>query len=334
MYLVIIIPCLNEEASIENVIKKIPNKFSNIDNHEIIVIDDGSTDKSVELSLKCGVRVVSHDITRGVGAAFQTGVQEALKAKADILINIDGDGQFDAEDISKLIDPIIKNEADFVTASRFKKKEIEPVMPLIKKWGNRRIASLVSMLTGLKFFDVSCGFRAYSRDALLSLNLFGEFTYTQETFLELVFKGFRIKEVPVVVRGVREHGTSRVAKSITKYALNTSKIIFRTFRDYRPLKFFFSIAVICFCFSLLLGSFFFGHYFVKGTFTPHLWAGMTSAFLFGTSILFSVTGLMADMLDRIRRNEDTILYFLKKEHFYGNTKSDNIINYQNDRSEL
>jgi glycosyltransferase involved in cell wall biosynthesis len=311
-YLVVIIPCFNEEKTIGKVVSSIPASIPGIDKMDILVIDDGSSDKSVSEAKKYGAKVISHSQNIGVGKAFQTGIQQALNMGADLVVNMDGDGQFNAEDIPKLLEPIIKDHADFVTASRFKDIRLVPKMPWIKKWGNRRMSNLISMLSGRKFFDVSCGFRAYSYESLLHLNLLGKFTYTQETFLDLAYKGLKIIEVPIKVRGEREFGKSKVAGNIFYYAFNSAKIIFRTLRDYKPLKFFGAISAILLFISMCLGGFFLIHYWQTGKFSGHLWAGFSSGFLLLFSFLFFVTGLLADMFDRIRINQERILYLEKK----------------------
>ena len=150
------------------------------------------------------------------------------------MVNIDGDRQFDPADIPKLIAPILNREADMVTASRFKDSALTPDMPPVKLVGNHMMSFLISRLCGQKFADVSCGFRAYSREALLQINLHGLFTYTQETFLDLVSKKLRIVEVPIRVTYFKGR-QSRVAASILRYGLNTAAIILRIYRDYFPL---------------------------------------------------------------------------------------------------
>jgi glycosyltransferase involved in cell wall biosynthesis len=317
MHLVVIIPCLNEEKTVGDVVARVPRHIPGVDSMEIVVVDDGSTDATAARAAAGGAAVVSHGVNRGLGKAFHTGISEALKRKADIVVNIDGDGQFAPEDIPRLISPVLKSEADFATASRFKDPSFAPEMPRAKKWGNRQVSRIISLLTGKKFHDVSCGFRAYSREAVLNLTLFGRFTYTQETFLDLVFKGFRLVEVPLAVRGVREHGHSRIASNLPVYAARTLRIILFTFRDYRPFVFFLGIAAILLAAAVGLGGFFFAHYLHTGHFSPHLWAGMSSGFFFVLSIVFAVTGLLADMLDRIRSYHEESLYYEKLRHYYG-----------------
>ena len=312
MKLAVIIPCLNEEKTIGNVLARVPKPRAPFASTIVIVVDDGSQDKTAEIARKAGASVVSHGINRGVGVAFSTGISEALHRGADVIVNMDGDGQFDPADMPKLVAPILDNRADFVTASRFLDPRIVPSMPTVKKWGNRRIAGLISSLIGTRFCDVSCGFRAYSRESALSLTLVGQFTYTQETFLDLAFKGFRILEVPVVVRGEREFGESRVASSIVRYAINSGKIIFRSYRDYRPLHVFGALSA----WSLLAGgsllAFLLYHYLTTGRFSGHLWAGFVGGAFTFLSVVLLLVGVVADMLDRIRLHQERILYYQKK----------------------
>ena len=236
---VVIIPALNEEKTIGTVIDAVPKTlFSGEVALKVLVVNDGSTDRTEAIAKVHGADVIHHDSPQGVGASFSDAIQEALKRRADYAVNIDADGQMDPKDIEKLLSPIYAGEQDMVTASRFMDKDKEPQMPSIKRWGNDRVAEIVSFIVGKKFYDVSCGFRAYNREALLRLNLFGKFTYTQETFINLATSGhIRIMEVPVEIRGVREFGTSRVASSIMKYAIRSGSIMLSAFKDYHPIRF-------------------------------------------------------------------------------------------------
>jgi glycosyltransferase involved in cell wall biosynthesis len=315
MHLVVVLPAFNESATIGSVISSIPKMCSGIDMVSILVVDDGSTDNTKELAEQAGGIVVSHKRNLGVGAAFKTGVNKALELKADIMVNIDADGQFKTNDILDLITPIINGDADFVTASRFIDKKLKPEMPWIKYQGNKIMSLLISWLTKNKFFDVSCGFRAYSKMALLKLNLFGKFTYTQETFIDLVFKEMRIKELPVEVKGVREFGKSRVASNLFKYGLNSLRIILHSFIDYRPLSVFGALASVLFIVGAAFGTFFIVHYLYTGRFSPHIWAGFTSGFFVVMSFVVSVFSLLGDMLSRIRLNQEDMMYRLKKKEY-------------------
>jgi glycosyltransferase involved in cell wall biosynthesis len=313
MHLVIVLPAYNESASIEAVLNSIPSNYAGIEKLSIIVIDDGSTDDTGTIALKKGASVVRHPHNLGVGAAFHSGLVKALELKADVMVNIDADGQFNSSDIQSLVNPIVSGDADFVSASRFMDANLKPTMPWIKYLGNKAMSWLISKLTGFRFHDVSCGFRAYSKETMLSLNLFGKFTYTQETFIDLAFKGLRIKEVPVLVRGVREHGKSKVASNLLKYGLSSMRIILHSFIDHKPLTVFGALSLVLFTLGLGFGLFFLIHYIETGRFSPHIWAGFTSGFFLVMSFMVFVFSLLGDMLSRIRRNQEQIIYRLKKD---------------------
>lgn len=315
MKLVIIIPAHNEENTVGDIISNVPHQIEGINQIEVVVINDASSDKTKSVAESAGASVISHVRNLGVGAAFHTGINAALKKKADIIVNIDADGQFNPEDIPVLIKPILKGEASFVTASRFKDPALTPKMPKIKIWGNKRMSQLISFLTGQKFYDVSCGFRAYSKDTALRLSLFGKFTYTQETFLDLANKDVPIKEIPIVVKEERLYGKSSISSNLWKYAAKTSKIIFRSFRDYKPLRFFGLLSLPIFFIGTSLGTFLFIHYLMTGRFSPHKWAGFSGLGLILIGIFLLFLGIVADMLDRIRSNQEEILYYERKREY-------------------
>lgn len=310
--LLVALPCLNEAQTIADVIAAIPGKLEGIDAISVLVVDDGSSDNTVAIAKNAGAAVISHTYNKGVGAAFKSAVDYAVENRFTLMVNIDGDNQFNPADIRLLVAPILSGEADMVTASRFIDPAVIPDMPKVKLWGNHMMSKLVSFLTRKSFHDVSCGFRCYGRESLLNLNLHGMFTYTQETFLDLISKQLRIVEVPVAVRYFADR-KSRVAGSIVKYTISTSKIILRGYRDYFPLRFFWGIAVGCCIPALLSGLVFFQHFFATGKFSGYLFCGFLAAFFTTLSIIFFVVGLMADMLVRIRTNQERILYRLKKD---------------------
>lgn len=310
--LLVILPALNEEATIQAVLARVPRQLAGIGSIEILVVDDGSSDATVALSLASGASVISHGKNRGVGAAMQTGLDEAIRRQVDFAVNVDSDGQFAPEDIPKLLEPLIAGQADFATASRFKDRNLVPVMPLVKRIGNWGMAQMVSYIVGQKLADVSCGYRAYTRETLLHLVLSGSFTYTQEMLLVLGQKGMRMLEVPMAVRGVREHGQSRVASNLFRYGYRTSSIIFSCVRDFSPGTFFNLAAVMLSFLALGFAGFFVIHRIVAGMFTPHIWAGFTAAFLFGLAFMTFGLGQVAAMVARIRRIQDRELYLLRK----------------------
>lgn len=320
MRLLVSIPCLNEAETIGAVIDRIPRAMPGITAVDVLVVDDGSTDTSSTAAAAHGARVLRHGRNLGVGASFQTALRHAVACGYDLLVTIDADGQFAPEDIAKLVTPITKGDADFVTGSRFIEGAPPRNIPPLKLWGNARMSDLVSRLTGLTFRDVSCGFRAYSREAMLHLNLHGVFTYTQETFLQLSFKNLRIVELPVAVEYFPGR-VSRVAQSIPKYALKTLSIILMVYRDYRPIRFFWTLAVGFLVLGASIASIMLVHYVRTGMFYGQLWAGFTGGFLLLVGFVFLILGIIADMLERIRQNQERILYHLKKREADGGRAS-------------
>lgn len=313
---IISVPAYNEEATIVDVLRALPSTVPGVSEAVRLVVDDGSTDRTADLAEREGVSVIRHPRNLGVGKAFRTAVNRALESGADILLTVDGDGQFDPRQIANLAAPIIAGRADVVTGGRFSGAGRPPGMPRVKYWGNLWVAWLVRLFSGAELADVSCGFRAYSREALLQLNLFASFTYTQETILDLAFKEARIEEVPVDVKYFSGR-RSRVAGSIFRYAINSAKIIARTVRDFRPFQFFGTIGLAVFLVGLTLDLWLAAHYVRTGNFSPYKVVGFVGGALNITGILLAGVGLLADMLTHIRINQERILYFHKKRTFEG-----------------
>jgi glycosyltransferase involved in cell wall biosynthesis len=330
MKLLVTIPALNEEKTIAQVISGIPRNIPGIDELEVIVMNDGSTDRTAEIASRAGAMVVNLVGRPGLGYVFRTGIERAMRRGADIIVNIDGDGQFNSADIRKLVMPLLQDHADFVTCSRFADPALRPEMPVVKFHGNRVVTRIINWVCGgTNFTDVSCGFRAFNREAAYRLTLFGRFTYTQECFIDLFSKGLRIVEVPLKVRGVREHGKSRVASSIWKYATNSLPIILRAMRDIQPLKFFGGISAILGILGLLTGGFVTAWYAIGDRIklppvngkvvwhTVHRTSPFTSLItvsgaLFTLAFLLFALALLADMLGRHRRISEELLYLARR----------------------
>jgi len=312
MKLIIIIPAYNEAKTIARVIRGIPSAIPGVAEKEVVVINDGSFDDTVKVSREAGAQVVSHSKNLGLGVVFSTGIKEALSRKGDLMVTIDADGQFDHSDISKLIQPIVNSEADVVLGSRFMTSSPRLKMPAIKLIGNQLMSKFISMVCGQKFFDVSCGFRAYSKEALLNLNIFGKFTYTQEVILNLSFKNLTIKEVPISAEYFPER-VSYITGNLKKYVFNSLKIIFRTVLDYLPLRFFGLLGLVFFLAGLVLDIIMISIFWKTGQFSPYKSVGVFGLVLNAFGLILFVVGLVADMLGRIRHNQERIIYFQKKE---------------------
>jgi glycosyltransferase involved in cell wall biosynthesis len=314
-HLVVIIPAYNEEKGISSILDGIPKKIEGISRIEVVVINDGSTDNTEKIAKDKGAEVITHPQNMGLGVAFRKGMERALEKRPDVIVNIDADGQFDAQDIPKLVNPILKGLAECATASRFISPDLAPRMSRAKNIGNRFMSFIISKIVGHKFYDVSCGFRAYSREAALRMNLFGKFTYTQETFIDLASKNIPIIEIPVRVRGEREFGESKVASNLLKYAFNTLRIIIGAFRDYKPLRLMASVSLFFVLIGVLSGAFFLVHYIHTGAFKPHTWAGFLSSFSFLLALFMLIVGIFMEMFSRMRMNQELLLYFARKDHY-------------------
>jgi glycosyltransferase involved in cell wall biosynthesis len=309
--LLVIIPAFNEEEKIGEVIQNIPGKIKEISKIQILVIDDGSTDQTTRIASGLGAEVIKHHYNMGIGAAFSTGLQYALDNNFDLMVNIDGDSQFNPKDIPRLLEPILNDNFDFVTASRFIDKDYFPKMPLVKFWGNKLMSILISKIVGKRYYDVSCGFRAYSKKALLSLNLHGSFTYTHELFIDLSFKRLNIVEIPIKVKYFPSR-VSKISSNLFSYGINTFKIILETYRDYKPFTFFSYIALFFFIISVFFGTILLYTYASIGTFHPNVWSGFVGGIFLFISITFFIVGISANLIRRIRINQEKILYLLKK----------------------
>jgi glycosyltransferase involved in cell wall biosynthesis len=314
MKLVVNIPAFNEEKKIEETIRRVPRQFAGIDEVFVQVIDDGSGDRTAELAREAGADFVySHNSNRGIGIAFRTSVGKALGNGADIMVNIDADGQFNPDDIGKLIQPILDNKADIVSATRFGSKEAKD-MPKSKYYLNKIAAWIIGKFLNFKIDDLTCGFRAYSREALLRLNLPGNFTYTQETIIDAIGKNLKLMWIPVEVKYFEDR-KSRVVKSIYTYVNNSARIILKAVRDVRPMKFFGIPSTILILISLGFFLYFFIMYLHDLKITPYRNYLLASITLLLVGLQFLVFALMADMIKSNRKLTEDQMYLLRKEKY-------------------
>ncbi len=308
MRLIAAIPALNEQRTIGEVISSLPRKILGVPVAEVVVVDDGSTDDTADVARSAGATVISHSRTTGVGGAFHTALRFAVDSGTDVLVTLDGDGQFDPSHLPRLVKPVLTGRADFATASRFKPPSSASEVPWTKRLGNRVMSWLVSQIIGQRMFDVSCGMRCYGPQALWRLYLLGEFTYTQEAILCLSAQRLRMIEIAIPIRGQREYGRSRVARSLTNYASQTLRIILRSYRDYRPLKFFLGLSAILAGVSLFAGSVLLLHYVNTGSFSPHKWLGAFSGLAALCALGVAQIGILGDMMNRHRLYLEELLY--------------------------
>ncbi len=314
MRLIVNLPAFNEEEKIGETIKRIPRQIEGIDEVLVQVIDDGSKDKTVEVSKAAGADIViSHQVNRGPGVTFRTAAESALASGADILAYIDADGQFNPQDIPVIIQPIMDGKVDMVSADRFGEHKAKN-MPAVKYYLNRFAAWLIGWFMNCPIKDLTCGFRGYSRETLLRLNLPGAFTYTQEVIIDALGKNLKIKWIPVEVTYF-EGRKSRVVRSIWKYVNNSAKIILKAVRDVRPMKFFGIPGLTLMLVALGVFAYFLFMYFQDFKISPYrnYLVFSISSFLIG--LQFLVFALIADMIKSNRKLTEDQMYLIKKEKY-------------------
>ncbi len=319
MKLIVISSCHNEEKTIGEVLDRVPKKIPGITSIDKVVVDDGSTDNTVEVARKHGATVIQNGQRKRVAYCFQVAVEYALEHGADIAVNIDGDNQFDATEIPLLVEPILKGEADFAAADRFtdaktgKFRRLEN-MPVSKYIGNLLGAWIVGKMSGQKFADVTCGFRAYNRKALLHININNKFTYTQETFQVMAAKNLNIKSIPVTVRYFQGR-KSRVVENIPVYVFKSALNIMKAFRDYSPFKFFGWLGAVPFVPGFFCLLFVGIHYINTQSFSPYKFVGGIGVYLVSLGLLSWLIGAFADILNRVLHNQEKIMYYAKSIYF-------------------
>lgn len=253
--IVVVLPAFNESATIGSVLARVRERLDGYGDIELLVVDDGSTDATLQCAEEAGAIVIRHRWNEGLGVAIATGIDAALRRGADIILTMDSDGQFNTDDILALLDPIFDDRAEMVVGSRYARPDYIPKeMSLWKIVLSKMLAWMVSkVLWGKRLTDVTCGFRAYTRNAAVRLNFFSRFTYTVESIVDAVQKGISLTQVPIRARAVREHGKSRLTTNLPRYMFGIFLILTRRMRDSRPLIFYavYALAFLSFGFVTL-----------------------------------------------------------------------------------
>ena len=249
MKLIIQIPCYNEEATLGVTLSELPRQLPGIDRVEWLIVNDGSRDRTIEVAKACGVdRIVDLRTNQGLAKAFMAWIEASLRAGADIIVNTDADNQYCAEDIAKLIAPILEGNAEIVIGAR--PIQDVPHFSPIKKFLQKLGSFVVRLASKTNIPDAPSGFRAMSREAALRLNVFNEYTYTLETIIQAGQRGLLVTSVPIRVNGYLR--PSRLVKSITAYIQHSILTIIRIFMTYRPLRFFMMLGSVPFGLGFLL----------------------------------------------------------------------------------
>lgn len=304
MKLVIQIPCLNEEASLPATLADLPHDFEGIDEVEVIVVDDGSTDGTAEVARRLGIRhIVRAPVNQGLARAFSAGLDYALRLGADIIVNTDADGQYKGEQISRLIAPILHHEADVVVGDRQPGRLVHfsPSKRLLQVVGSW----VVRQLSGTRIPDATSGFRAFSREAALRMNVVSDFTYTLETIIQAGKKQLLVTHVPIDVNP--ETRPSRLFPGIPSYLLRSSATLVRIYALYEPLRVFTIIGLALLSGGAVIGFRFLLHYLSDGG-DGHIQSLILAAVLALAGFQTIMVGLLADLIGSSRRIlEDALL---------------------------
>lgn len=294
MRVLVAVPALNEEKTIQAVVSGIPRTIPGAERIDVVVIDDGSTDSTADLALQAGARVIRHAGNRGLGAAFRSALSIARENGYDILVTIDGDGQFDPAGIGLMLQSVLDGTADLVTCSRFISGTAPEGIPWIKRFGNRRVAGLVNRLAGADLHDATCGFRAYGPSALERLTSFSRFTYTQETMIDLAWKGMSIKEIALPVIARREYGRSRISGNLLRYAILSAGAMYSAAHDHMPWKFYGIPGLVMILGGLVAEAAVFTRWLMVALVTPFKGVAIAGLFLVVIGLLFAIMASLAD----------------------------------------
>lgn len=288
MEVLAVIPAYNEEGHVAKVVEAVL-----AEGVDCLVVDDRSTDGTADVAEAAGADVVRQRRHLGLGQTIRRGYEEALQRGAQIVVQIDADGQYDAAEIPKLVTPIQQREADMVLGARL--KNLQYRMPWLKRTGNRAFSAVLRWLTKADVRDGQTGFRAMHRTVLEECLPINEFSYTQEMVIRAAREGFVIRSVPVHFYA-RYDGQSRLFRNPIGFAFQGWWIIIRTIRDYAPFKFFFWPGMLLVLASAVLGGVVLDHFLEFGRISGRLGTLITAGvlFLFGMQLLF--LGLLADMI--------------------------------------
>lgn len=313
MKLVVQIPCLNEEATLASVLKDIPKKIPGIDHIDIVVIDDGCTDDTVKIARKYGVKhFVHHPYRQGLARGFRDGILKSLELGADIIVNTDGDNQYPGRAIPALVRPIVEGKADIVIANRQVQtiEHFSATKKLLQRFGT----AVLNLAAGTKVPDAPSGFRAYSRDAAIRLNIVTGFSYAMETIIQAANKRLHIVSIPIETNPKTRE--SRLFKSQWEHVAKSGSAILRAFVMYRPYVVFLTIGLVLFILGLI--PFVRYLYFVIADSTSgarHLQSLILGSVLMIASFIACTLGVVADLI-RINRilNEDALEH-MKRQRF-------------------
>ncbi len=315
MKLIIQIPCYNEEQVLPITLADLPRHIEGIDEIAVLVIDDGCTDRTVEVARDWSLRnefplfIAHHTRNRGLAATFQTGLNVALSLDADIIVNTDADNQYPGRYIPQLVEPIIKGQADLVIADRQTDliEHFSPVKKLFQRWGSRA----VRIFSGSNVPDAPSGFRAFSREAALSMNVVSRYTYTIETIFQASKRNLAISSIPVITNP--ELRKSKLVRGIWNYIKKIAATIVRFYAMHEPLKAMFYLSLPFWLFgAFIIGRFLFFYFVFPRQAQGHLQSLVLAGVAIILAFLIMLFGMIADLISTNRRLIEDALVRVKK----------------------
>lgn len=304
MKVIIQIPCYNEEATLPETVHDLPRELRGVDEVEILVVDDGSGDRTLEVAKELGVDHIVHlKQNQGLAYAFMAGLEAALEAGADIVVNTDADNQYRGEDIERLIQPLLGGEADIAVGDRDVStvEHFSPVKRMLQRWGSW----VVEKAAGIAIPDATSGFRAFTREAAMRLTVLSDYTYTLETLIQAGARRMAVSYVPISTNPqMRE---SRLMRNVPHFLAISAITILRFYAMYRPLRLFLSLGGAMIAGGVIIGLRFL-YYFVTGPGTGKVQSLILAAILTIVGFQVCLIGLMADLVRLNRKMLEEALY--------------------------
>ena len=311
--LIIQIPCYNEEATLPQTVRDLPRALPGLDAIEYLVVDDGSTDRTVEVAQELGVQhIVRLRQHRGLAHAFQAGLEAALAAGADIIVNTDADNQYAGEGIARLVQPILEGQTDIVVGDRgvAALEHFSPFKRLLQRLGSW----VVERAAGIPIPDATSGFRAFTREAALRLTVLGDYTYTLETLIQAGARRMAVVYVPV--RTNPRTRQSRLIRNVPSFLAISAVTIIRFYTMYRPLRVFTMVGGLFVLGGLVLGARFL-YYFWQAAGAGHIQSLILAAILLIVGFQVCLIGLMADLVQMNRKMLEETLYRVRRLELEG-----------------
>ena len=308
MKLIVQIPCLNEEETLPQTVADIPRRIEGIDQVEILIVDDGSSDRTVEVAREIGVdHIVRNLNNKGLAASFRIGLDACLRLGADIIVNTDGDNQYKGQDIPKLVAPIVNLQADIVIGDR--QTDTIPHFDLHKKLLQKFGSAIVRILSGAKIPDAVSGFRAFSRDAAMQLNILTHYSYTVETILQAGKRNLAVASVFVGTNPKTRE--SRLVRNIPSFVINQFNTMTRMYAMHQPLRYFFIISLLIMLGGLIPMLRFF-HFYLKGQGDGHIQSLIIGGALLMIGFQVLAIGFLGDVISFNRRLIEEVLVRVKR----------------------